>query len=269
MENVLKKIIEKKKEKIISYKKLYPINNLLDTIKKNNNYIDFRSKINERTIAKKISIIAEIKKASPSAGLLVKNFNLLDIAKLYIDNGASFLSVLTEEDFFLGNIEYLKIIKNSYTVPLLCKDFFIDTHQIALAKSFGADCILIILSAVDKKLAYDLYQASNDLNISTIIEVHSEKEAELALSFEKSIIGINNRNLKTLETSLNTTVSLSKILSSHKNPLICESGIHSDTEVKFIYNRTKICNFLIGESILTNKDISSKLREFTQISLAK
>jgi len=269
MENILKKIIDSKKHKIFNYKKLYPINSLLNNIKENNTYIDFKNKMIERTHEKKISIIAEIKKASPSAGLLVKNFNPLSIAKLYVENGASFLSVLTEEDFFLGKLEFLKIIKNKYKIPVLCKDFFIDTHQVPLAKSFGADCILIILSAVDKELANDLYQASNDLNVSTIIEVHSEKEAEVALSFEKSIIGINNRNLKTLETSLNTTILLSKILSSHKNPIICESGIHSNEEIKLIVQKTGIYNFLIGESILTNKDISSKMREFARISPEK
>ena len=149
----------------------------------------------------------------------------------------------------------------------MCKDFFIDTYQVALAKSFGADCILIILSAIDIMLAKDLYQAANDLNISTLVEVHSENEAEIALSFENSIIGINNRNLKNLEISLNTSVNLSKILNSHKNPLVCESGIHSHKEIKFIIENAKIHNFLIGESLLRSKDIASKLREFAQITL--
>ena len=184
-----------------------------------------------------------------------------------IQGGASFLSVLTEEDFFLGKLEYIKNIKSNYKIPILCKDFFIDTYQVALAKSFGADCILIILSAIDKILAKDLYQAANDLNISTLIEVHSEKESETALSFEESLIGINNRNLKTLEISLNTSIKLSKILNSHKNPLICESGIHSPENIKFIVENVKIYNFLIGESLLKSKDIGSKLKQFTQISL--
>ena len=267
MENVLKKIISKKKERIKIYKKKDSENKLFDDIKNINNFVDFRSKIKRRNSEQKISIIAEIKKSSPSAGILVKNFNPLDIAKIYIENGASFLSVLTEEDFFLGKLEYIKNIKNNYKIPILCKDFFIDTYQVSLAKSFGADCILIILSAVDKALAKDLYQASKDLNISTLVEVHSEKEAEIALTFENSLIGINNRNLKTLEISLNTSLKLSKILNSHKNPLICESGIHSPENLKFILQNTKIYNFLIGESLLKSDDISSKLRQFTQISL--
>ena len=267
MENILNQIIAKKKEKIIDHKKKYSMNNLLDNIKNINTFVDFISKIKKRSIEKKISIIAEIKKASPSAGLLIQNFNPLNIAKLYVDNGASFLSVLTEEDFFLGKLDHIKNIKKNYQIPILCKDFFIDTYQVALAKSFGADCILIILSAIDKMLAKDLYQAANDLNISTLVEVHSENEAEIALSFENSIIGINNRNLKTLEISLNTSVKLSKILNSHKNPLICESGIHSIKEIKFIIENAKIRNFLIGESLLRSKDIASKLKEFAQITL--
>ena len=267
MENILNQIITKKKEKIIDYKKKYSMNNLLDNIKNINTFVDFISKIKKRSIEKKISIIAEIKKASPSAGLLIQNFNPLNIAKLYVDNGASFLSVLTEEDFFLGKLDHIKNIKKNYQIPILCKDFFIDTYQVALARSFGADCILIILSAIDKMLAKDLYQAANDLNISTLVEVHSENEAEIALSFEDSIIGINNRNLKTLEISLNTSVKLSKILNSHKNPLICESGIHSIKEIKFIIENAKIHNFLIGESLLRSKDIASKLKEFAQITL--
>ena len=267
MENILKKIVEKKKEKIMSLKKNYSINNILENIKNISNFIDFKSKIIKRSIEKKISIIAEIKKASPSAGILVQNFNPLNIAKLYVENGASFLSVLTEEDFFLGKLDHIRSIKNIHQIPILCKDFFIDTYQVALAKSFGADCILIILSAIDKMLVKDLYQAANDLNISTLIEVHSEKEAEIALSFEDSIIGINNRNLKNLEISLNTSINLSKILNSHKNPLVCESGIHSHKEIKFIIENANIYNFLIGESLLTSQDIGSKLKEFTQITL--
>ena len=185
---------------------------------------------------------------------------------MYIENGVSFLSVLTEENFFLGKLDHIKNIKKKYEIPILCKDFFIDTYQVILAKSFGADCILIILSAVDKELAKDLYQAANDLNISTLIEVHSESEAETALSFEDSLIGINNRNLKTLEITLNTSVKLSKILDSHKNPLICESGIQSPKDIKFILENAKIYNFLIGESLLKSHDIGLKLTQFTQIN---
>ena len=267
MKNILQKIVDKKKERIKIYKKKHSENKIFEDIKNINNFIDFKDKIKMRNLKHNISVIAEIKKASPSAGVIIKNFNSLNIAKIYIENGASFLSVLTEEDFFLGKLDYIKNIKKNYKIPILCKDFFIDTYQVALAKSFGADCILIILAAVDKVLAKDLCQAANDLNISTLVEVHAEKEAEIALSFTDSLIGINNRNLNTLEVSLNTSVKLSKILNSHQNPLVCESGIHSADNIKFIIDNAGIYNFLIGESLLKSQNIGSKLKQFTQIIL--
>lgn len=267
MENILKKIVEGKKEQISRYKKNYSINVLLDNIKKIKLYDDFKSKLIERNSKNKLSIIPEIKKSSPSAGLLVNNFNHLEIAKKYVDNGAQFMSVLTEEKYFSGKFDFIKDIKNKYRIPILCKDFFIDTYQVSLAKSFGADCILIILAAIDKILANDIYQAANDLNISTIVEVHNERESELAMNFENSIIGINNRNLKNLEVSLDTSVKLSKILEGHKNPLICESGIHETEDIIFVLKNTKIKSFLIGESLLCSENIGSKFSKFNQISL--
>ena len=267
MENILRKILIKKKEKITDCKKKYSINNLLQAVNKIDNFTNFKSELKKRDVKKEISIIAEIKKASPSAGLLVENFNPLNIAKLYIENGAPFLSVLTEEDFFKGKMEDIEDIKKNYRIPILCKDFFIDTYQVPLAKSFGADCILIILSAVDNKLAKDLYQTANELNISTLVEVHTAAEAEIAMSFENSLIGINNRNLDTLKVSLNTTVELSKILNSHKNPIICESGIQTADNLKFVVQETGIYNFLIGESLLKSRNIATQLKIFTQINL--
>lgn len=266
MKNVLEKILNKKKEKISNYKKLYPINDLLKNIKKSKKFIDFKKEINKRNLEKKISIISEIKKSSPSAGLIVKNFDHLNIAKIYINNGAAFLSVLTEEDFFSGKLSYIKDIKDNHTIPILCKDFFVDTYQVPLAKSFGADCILIILSAVDKMLAKDLYQASLDLNINSLVEVHTKSEAEFALSFENSLIGINNRNLNNLKVSLETSVELSKILLPHRNPIVCESGINTVENIKFILNSAKIYNFLIGESLLKSSDIGLKLKQLSQIN---
>jgi len=267
MENVLKKIVDRKKEKVKIYKKSYLENKLIEDIKNIKNFVNFKDKIKKRNAEKKISIIGEIKKASPSAGVIIEDFNPVNIAKSYIENGIPFLSVLTEEDFFLGKLEHIRNIKEKYKIPILCKDFFIDTYQIVLAKSFGADCILIILSATDKILAKDLYQTANDLNISTLVEVHSEDEAEIALSFENSLIGINNRNLKTLEITLDTSVKLSKILNSHKNPLISESGIASTKNMRFIIDNAAIYNFLIGESLLKSQNIALKLKELSQISV--
>ena len=267
MKNILEKIILNKKDKIRKLKLSYKENEILEDIKKKTNFIDFKHTMKEINAKNKISIIAEIKKSSPSAGNIVKDFNPINIAKIYFENGASFLSVLTEEDFFFGKLEYINNIKNNFKIPILCKDFFIDTYQVPLAKSYGADCILIILSAVDKILAKDIYQAANNLNISTIIEVHTPSEAEMALYFENALIGINNRDLKTLKVSLETSVTLSKILTSHKNPLISESGFSNSNDLKFIIENAKIHNFLIGESLLKSKNIGSKLAELSQITL--
>ena len=252
MKNVLKNITDKKKERIKILKKEFSENKLLNDIGKIKNFINFKDKIKKRNLEKKISIISEIKKSSPSAGEIVQNFNPVSIAKIYIENGAPFLSVLTEENFFLGKLDHIKSIKNKYNIPILCKDFFIDTYQVALAKSFGADCILIILSAVDKILAKDIYQAAKELNISSIVEVHSIKEAEIALDFEDSLIGINNRNLKTLKTEINTTYDIHNILVNHSGPLVSESGIKTKEELLEINKKTNIKNFLIGESLLKN-----------------
>jgi len=235
-------------------------------IKNINNFIDFKDKIKRRNSEHKISIITEIKKASPSAGEIIKNFNPLSIAKIYIENGASFLSVLTEEDFFLGKLDHIKNIKNSFKIPILCKDFFIDPYQVSLAKSFGADAILIILSGIDNELAKDLYQTANELNITSIVEAHTSDEAEKALNFDKAIIGINNRNLKDLKTDIKTTLQLYKILSSHSCPIISESGFKSEKDVKEIVDQTGIMNFLIGESLLENIEGSSLLKKIVQIN---
>jgi len=165
MENILKKIINKKKERVHLYKKKKSEDKLLNNIKNVKGFLNFKEKIITRSNKKKISVIAEIKKASPSAGIIIKNFNHLDIAKTYFENDATCLSVLTEEDFFQGQIDFISDIKKQIKIPILCKDFFIDTYQVVLAKSYCADCILIILSALDLNQAKDIYQAANDLNI--------------------------------------------------------------------------------------------------------
>ena len=135
--------------------------------------VDFKAKLNKRDITGELSIIAEIKKASPSAGILRNNFNHIDIAKSYVENGAPFLSVLTEEDFFLGNLIHVSKVKQKINLPILCKDFFIDPFQVHLAKSYGADAILIILAGVTEKMANQLYEGALKLNMSVIVEVHT------------------------------------------------------------------------------------------------
>ena len=264
MTNILEKIITDKKDSIKKYKDSFAIEYLNKKISSYKKYLDFKAKLME----KKVSVIAEIKKASPSAGIIIQNYDPKIIARQYLDSGATCLSVLTEEKHFQGQLEHINEIKGEIKLPVLCKDFFIDPYQVYLAKSFGADAILIILSAIEEKIANEIYDVANKLNISVIVEVHTIEEAKSALNFKNAIIGINNRNLKTLKTNIETTFNLHKILVDHSGPLICESGIKSEKEVEEIIRKTKINNFLIGESLLKNLDKnSSLLKKITQISL--
>ena len=252
----------KKKNAINKYKKLYTLDSIKNKIDSYKNYINFKEKI----LKKKISVIAEIKKSSPSAGIIVKNYNPILIAKKYLNSGADCLSVLTEEKYFHGKLEHIKEIKAEVKLPILCKDFFIDAYQVYLAKSFGADAILIILSAVNLKIAKQIYGLAEKLNMSTVVEVHTIEEAKIALNFKNAIIGINNRNLKTLKTDISTTYDLYKILINHSGPLICESGIKNEKEVEEVVKKTGINNFLIGESLLKNlNEESSLLKKIIQI----
>ena len=198
-ENVLEKIIKKKSEKLENLKKNISQESLDKLIDTNKTFVNFKEKIENNIKEIKFSIIAEIKKASPSAGIIIKDYDPVQIASTYNKNKATCLSVLTEEDFFLGNLIHVSKIKDKIKLPILCKDFFIDKFQIPLAKSYGADAILIILAGVSDELAYELYEEALKFNMSVIVEVHTVKEAEKALNFKEALIGINNRNLKTLE----------------------------------------------------------------------
>ena len=251
-ENILNNIISKKIERVDALKKSITLDSLNEIIDKNNTFIDFKEKIQNNIIQDKISIIAEIKKASPSAGVIIKDYNPVEIAKIYKDNNVTCLSVLTEEDFFLGNLIHISKIKQKFNLPILCKDFFIDKFQIPLAKSYGADAILIILAGVSDDLANELYEEALRLNMSIIVEVHTVEEAEKALNFKEALIGINNRNLKTLKTDINTTYDIHNVLLNHQGPLISESGIKTKDELLDLKNKTSIKTFLIGESLLKN-----------------
>ena len=256
-ENVLEKILKKKSEKIVNLKKTISLDSLDELINTNKTFINFKEKIENNIKENKFSIIAEIKKASPSAGIIIKDYDPVDIANIYNNKKASCLSVLTEEDFFLGNLEHISKIKQKVKLPTLCKDFFIDKFQVPLAKSHGADAILIILAGVSDKLADDLYNEALRLNMSVIIEVHTVEEARRALRFKGALIGINNRNLKTLKTDIKTTFDIHDVLVSHSGPLISESGIKTKDELLELSNKTSIKTFLIGESLLKDLDNNS------------
>ena len=255
--NILEEIIKKKIEKIDILKKSTTLNSLTDIIDKNNSFIDFKEKIQSNLSNNKTSIIAEIKKASPSAGIIIENYNPVEIADIYNSNNVTCLSVLTEEDYFLGNLIHISKIKEKINLPILCKDFFIDKFQIPLAKSYGADAILIILAGVSDNLANDLYEEALEYKMSVIVEVHTVDEAKKALNFKEALVGINNRNLKTLKTDINTTYDIHNVLINHTGPLISESGIKTKDELLDLKNKTSINTFLIGESLLKNLNKNS------------
>ena len=256
-ENILEKIIKTKIEKIDVLKKSLKIDSLKNKIDENKSFIDFKEKIENNINNDKISIIAEIKKASPSAGIIIDDYNPVNIAQIYSDNKVTCLSVLTEEEFFLGNLIHISEIKQKINLPILCKDFFVDIFQVHLAKSYGADAILIILAGISDDLANKLYDEALKLNMSVIVEVHTIEEAKKALNFKEALIGINNRNLKTLKTEITTTYDISNVLVNHHGPLISESGIKTKEELLEINKKTKIKTFLIGESLLKNLDKNS------------
>ena len=226
--NILEEIINNKKDKIQILKKNISISSLNYKISGLKNYINFKEKILNNINHDKISIIAEIKKASPSAGIIIENYNPVEIADIYLKNNVTCLSVLTEEDFF------------------------VDKFQVHLSRSYGADAILIILAGVDEKTADELYEEAEKLKMSVIVEVHTVEEAKKSLKYKDALIGINNRNLKTLKTDINTTYDIHNILINHRGPLISESGIKNKEDVLKIASETKIKTFLIGESILKN-----------------
>jgi indole-3-glycerol phosphate synthase len=256
-ENILNKIIQKKINKIDLLKKTTSIIQLEEIIKQNSHFLDFKEKIQHNINNNKISLIAEIKKASPSAGIIIKDYDPIKIAQIYHKNNATCLSILTEEDFFLGNLIHVSKVKKKINLPVLCKDFFIDKFQVPLAKSYGADAILIILAGVSDGLASDLYEEALKFNMSIIVEVHTIEEAKKALNFKDALIGINNRNLKTLKTNINTTYDIYNVLINHSGPIISESGIKTKDELLDLKNKTEIKTFLIGESLLKNMDNNS------------
>ncbi len=263
MGNVLDKIIKDKKDTLALVKKEKSLDFLEASIKELKSYYNFKKAIQNN---KGVSLISEIKKSSPSAGILINDFNHIKIAKMYIDNGTTCLSVLTEEKYFSGKLDHIRDIKEKFEIPILAKDFFIDPYQVALSKSFGCDCILIILAALDGGQADEIYSEALRHNLSVIVEVHDQKEAEAALKYNQALIGINNRNLKTLDVSLNNTISIFEVVKTHKGPLVSESGIKNSNDAKYIYEKTGIKNFLIGESLLKSDKPDELMKKLIQIT---
>ena len=207
-----------------------------------------RGKFKDHISSKDEAIIAEIKKASPSAGVIKEDFDPTKIAMEYESFGASALSILTEEDFFMGSIDYLKDVKKITSLPILRKDFMIDEYQIYESKLIGADCILLIASILTDQEIEDFISTAKKLELDYLIEVHDENELKRVEHFEDALIGVNNRNLETFEVDLNNSVRLRNTF-KQKNIFIAESGIKSREDMNYLkMNNIKV--FLIGESLM-------------------
>ena len=254
--NILKKIINDKYEEVRLDKINTPFTELKKKVSNKNNA--FSKSLDKFKKNNKIAIIAEVKKASPSKGILKDNFNHLEIAEEYVINNAACLSVLTEKKYFLGDKKFVTDIKKKFNIPILNKDFFIDPYQVIEANKNGADCILIIINSSDSTLIDELLSSANELGMDSILEIHNEKEMEIALSYKNALLGINNRNLENFNVTLDTTIKIYKEFESAlKNKIIIsESGFHSNEDINKIKNETGINNFLIGESLIKSDSIS-------------
>ena len=242
---ILNDIVQNTREKLVHKKIEVPLEKIklqIDSLKLP------KGAFKENLINKDQAIIAEIKKASPSAGIISENFNPIEKAKEYEVNGASALSILTEEDFFMGSMEHLKKVKKVTSLPILRKDFMIDEYQIYESKLIGADCILLIASILSDKKIEDFINIAKELELDYLIEVHDEAELKRIAHHEDALIGINNRNLKTFEVDLDNSVRLRKLF-KEENIFIAESGIKSREDMNYLkFNDIRV--FLIGESLM-------------------
>jgi len=252
---ILDRIIETKKEEVVALKKLATISDLRDAIAGFPPCRDFNAAISRKDCA----IIAEVKCASPSRGRLVENFDPLKIAKTYEQNGASAISVLTDEKYFCGHKDYLTQIKEEVRIPVLRKDFIIDPLQVYETRAIGADAILLIVRVLGRKLA-DFILLTQELGLHPLVEVHTQAELDDALAAGAEIIGINNRNLDTFVTDINTSRNLKAGIPDGK-VVVAESAIKSRKDIEYLMN-AGIHAFLIGEGLVTASDMGRKLRIF-------
>lgn len=251
---ILDDIVKYKKIQLEEQKKLKPINTLIKQCTKINAK-DFKGALNKD----EISIIAEIKKASPSKGIIKEKFNPVKIAEIYNRIGADAISVLTERQFFKGSDEYINDVKKITTKPVLRKDFIIEKYQIYESKALGADAILLIVSITGSQLK-DLYDTAKEIGLDCLVEVHDRKELDIAFDAECDIIGINNRDLKSFKVDLNTTESLIKYIPDHIT-VVSESGIKLPKDIKYLKS-LGVDAVLIGETFMRIIDDFDKINNF-------
>lgn len=254
--NFLDDILEVKKREVAELKGKYSFSSFSDFPFWDADTLPFREKL---LSGSNINVIAEIKKASPSKGLLLEDFDHLKIAEEYFSAGADAISVLTDKLFFKGDISFLKDIAAIKKDPLLRKDFIIDEHQIFEAKANGADIILLISEALSQMQLNDLTDAALELGLNVLVELHGRKQLNKINLNKPVIVGINNRNLHTFEVDLQTTVELKKLLPD-KFPVISESGINDEEDIKLL-KEVNVSGILVGESLMKAEDRKKKLSE--------
>jgi indole-3-glycerol phosphate synthase len=261
MSDILRKILDVKATEVTTAKKQRDFASLRRDVESNKearqSLRDFEASLRSKISDGKAGVIAEVKKASPSKGILRPDFRPADIARSYAGHGAACLSVLTDLQFFQGAPEYLQQARAACALPVLRKDFIIDPYQIYQARDWGADCILLIVSALDHGLMTELEACAHDLGMGVLVEVHDADELTAALRLKTAMLGINNRNLRTFETSLDTTLSLLPRIPEDKL-VITESGILNQDDVKRMRD-ANVHAFLVGEAFMRAPDPGSEL----------
>lgn len=251
----LQQILGYKKIKIEEDKKRVPADELFRQIDQANKPMN----ATERLLSEEMDIIAEVKKASPSKGLIKEDFDPIEIAKEYEKNNVSAISVLTEDKFFQGRNEYLRQIRKAVSIPVLRKDFIIDPYQIIESRVLGADIILLIAAILKEEEIIEFSRIARELDLQILMEIHEESEIERALKGEPDIIGINNRDLKSFHTDIKNTEALIKLLPKNK-PIISESGIDTKEDMSYLKN-IGAKGVLIGESLMRSDSITEKIKE--------
>ena len=257
MSDILTKILDTKKQEVNEGSKLTDIAQFLTIIENMSKCRGFYKAIKANHDKGSPTVIAEIKKASPSKGVISKNFNPESAAKSYEKGGATCLSVLTDVDYFQGHNDYLKQARDSVNIPVLRKDFIIDAWQVYQSRALGADCILLIVAALADPKLYELTLLAHELGMDVLMEVHDHGELLRALNTPAKLIGINNRNLKTFVTSLTTSVDISKQIPNDRI-VISESGIHNADDIAMLQSNG-INVFLIGEAFMRHNNPGAKL----------
>ena len=259
MSDTLDKIIAVKREEITALIQQKPLSVMRADAESRVLTRDFVGALRKKITAGEAAVIAEVKKASPSKGVLRADFIPADIAQSYAEYGAACLSVLTDKQFFQGSIDYLKQARASCSLPVLRKDFMIDAYQVYESRVMGADCILLIAACLDDQQMKELEALAMSLDMAVLVEVHDATELERALKLKTPLIGINNRNLKTFEVSLDTTLNLMSQVPADR-VLICESGISTLADVKRM-RAANVNAFLVGEAFMRAEDPGVALGE--------